>query len=382
MRASAANRVPLIRMTNINLEPGSHSFDRLIGEVDEGVFLATNRSWSIDDRRLNFHFATEAGWEIKDGTTRAAAARLLVHRAHAAVLEFVRRRGRARRVAPVRRHELRQGRAGAGQPRGPRGVSGPLPRRSCGAGPMRALLGRDTALERARMAIAAALRAGADQAEVVIQTEDSGLTRYAGGRVHQHVTGSDAEVQVRAVVGRRVAVASGNQTSPDALATLAERATAIARHCAEEPDFAGLPAPTGGLYVDQTTWYEATADVGPAERVAVVGEILDVLAEGGATGYGAGDQRRDRTRRRQQPRSARLSGLHRRMGVGDRRARGCEPAIDCSRPRWQAARSGQRPRVPPRAAATAPRYASRPATHRPAPAIGRRSTRTRQPSPR
>jgi TldD protein len=67
MRASAANRVPLIRMTNINLEPGSHSLEQLIGEVDDGVLLSTNRSWSIDDRRLNFHFATEAGWEIKDG---------------------------------------------------------------------------------------------------------------------------------------------------------------------------------------------------------------------------------------------------------------------------------------------------------------------------
>jgi TldD protein len=67
MRASAANRVPLIRMTNINLEPGGHTLDQLIGEVDDGVLLSTNRSWSIDDRRLNFHFATEAGWEIKDG---------------------------------------------------------------------------------------------------------------------------------------------------------------------------------------------------------------------------------------------------------------------------------------------------------------------------
>ena len=151
---------------------------------------------------------------------------------------------------------------------------------------MRALLGRDTALDRAQTAIAAARQAGADQAEVVIQTEDSGLTRYAGGRVHQHVTGCDAEVQVRAVVGRRVAVARGNQTSHEALARLGERATAIARHSAEEPDFAGLPEPTGGLYVDQTTWYEVTADVGPAERVRVVTEILDVLAEGGATGYG------------------------------------------------------------------------------------------------
>ncbi|GAB4250354.1 MAG: TldD/PmbA family protein [Thermoleophilia bacterium] len=67
MRASSWNRVPLIRMTNINLEPGDWRLDDLIADTEDGVLMATNKSWSIDDRRLNFHFATEIGWEITKG---------------------------------------------------------------------------------------------------------------------------------------------------------------------------------------------------------------------------------------------------------------------------------------------------------------------------
>jgi TldD protein len=67
MRADGWNRIPLIRMTNINLEPGEWSLDDLIADTDRGVYLETNRSWSIDDVRLNFQFGTEIGWEIRDG---------------------------------------------------------------------------------------------------------------------------------------------------------------------------------------------------------------------------------------------------------------------------------------------------------------------------
>jgi TldD protein len=67
MRADGWNRIPLIRMTNINLEPGSWSPEDLIADTDRGVYLQTNRSWSIDDRRLNFQFGTEIAWEIKNG---------------------------------------------------------------------------------------------------------------------------------------------------------------------------------------------------------------------------------------------------------------------------------------------------------------------------
>jgi TldD protein len=67
MRADGWNRIPLIRMTNINLEPGEWTLERMIGDTDEGLFLTTNRSWSIDDKRINFQFGTEIGWEIKGG---------------------------------------------------------------------------------------------------------------------------------------------------------------------------------------------------------------------------------------------------------------------------------------------------------------------------
>ncbi len=67
MRAEGWNRMPLVRMTNLHLEPGQGSRDDLLSEVDHGVYLETNRSWSIDDKRLNFQFGTQMAWEIKDG---------------------------------------------------------------------------------------------------------------------------------------------------------------------------------------------------------------------------------------------------------------------------------------------------------------------------
>ena len=67
-RASGWDRIPLIRMTNINLRPGdAGSLDDLIADTREGIFISTNKSWSIDDRRLNFQFGTQVGWLIRDG---------------------------------------------------------------------------------------------------------------------------------------------------------------------------------------------------------------------------------------------------------------------------------------------------------------------------
>ena len=71
MRADGWNRLPLIRMTNINLEPGEWTLPQMIADTEEGLFLSTNRSWSIDDKRINFQFGTEIGWEIKDGKLSA-----------------------------------------------------------------------------------------------------------------------------------------------------------------------------------------------------------------------------------------------------------------------------------------------------------------------
>jgi TldD protein len=67
MRAEGWNRIPLIRMTNVSLLPGTWKLADLIADTDDGILMQTNRSWSIDDRRYNFQFGTEVGWEIKGG---------------------------------------------------------------------------------------------------------------------------------------------------------------------------------------------------------------------------------------------------------------------------------------------------------------------------
>lgn len=68
MRADGWSRVPIIRMTNVSVMPGNAgTLDELIADTDDGILMDTNRSWSIDDRRLNFQFGTEIGWEIKGG---------------------------------------------------------------------------------------------------------------------------------------------------------------------------------------------------------------------------------------------------------------------------------------------------------------------------
>ena len=67
MRADGWSRMPLVRMSNLHLEPGESSLDELIDGVDNGLFLETNKSWSIDDKRLNFQFGTQIAWEIANG---------------------------------------------------------------------------------------------------------------------------------------------------------------------------------------------------------------------------------------------------------------------------------------------------------------------------
>jgi TldD protein len=67
LRAESWARLPLVRMCNLSLEPGAWSLADLIADTDEGVFMDTNRSWSIDDQRYNFQFGAEVGYEIKNG---------------------------------------------------------------------------------------------------------------------------------------------------------------------------------------------------------------------------------------------------------------------------------------------------------------------------
>jgi TldD protein len=67
VRSDGWNRLPMVRMTNVGLEPGPHTLEEIIAATDDGILMDINRSWSIDDRRLNFQFGCEIGWEIKNG---------------------------------------------------------------------------------------------------------------------------------------------------------------------------------------------------------------------------------------------------------------------------------------------------------------------------
>jgi TldD protein len=66
-RADGWSRIPLVRMTNVGLEPGTWTLAGMIADTDDGIYLETNRSWSIDEVRLNFQFGTEVAYEIKGG---------------------------------------------------------------------------------------------------------------------------------------------------------------------------------------------------------------------------------------------------------------------------------------------------------------------------
>jgi TldD protein len=67
MRADGWARIPLIRMTNVSLKPGAQSLDEVFGGSDHAIYMETNKSWSIDDKRYNFQFGCEIAWEIRNG---------------------------------------------------------------------------------------------------------------------------------------------------------------------------------------------------------------------------------------------------------------------------------------------------------------------------
>jgi TldD protein len=67
-RADGFARQPIVRMTNVSIEPGdAGTLEELVADTGEGIYLESNRSWSIDDRRLQFQFATEVAREIRGG---------------------------------------------------------------------------------------------------------------------------------------------------------------------------------------------------------------------------------------------------------------------------------------------------------------------------
>ena len=125
----------------------------------------------------------------------------------------------------------------------------------------------------------------AEQTEVVIFAPHSALTRFANSYIHQNVEQQDVDIRVRAVLGKKIGVASSNDHSDEGLRSVVERALALARHQRDNPDFQSLPAPKPVQQID--AFVERTAATGPEERAAVVGQVCDAATKAGLTAAGA-----------------------------------------------------------------------------------------------
>jgi predicted Zn-dependent protease len=150
----------------------------------------------------------------------------------------------------------------------------------------RAVRAPDDALDLATAAVAAALDAGAGDAEALVLGGHEELTRFANSEIHQNVSETSTSVNLRVVIGRRVGVASGNRIDPDGLADLARAAVTIARLQPEWeidpvlPDGAPVPLLPG-------TAARATIDATPEDRAEAARAIIAAADAAGVVASGS-----------------------------------------------------------------------------------------------
>lgn len=117
----------------------------------------------------------------------------------------------------------------------------------------------------------------ADETEALFFGSDGALTRFVDNAIHENMRERNCELRVRAVVGKRLGVASTNKLDDDSVRHAVERAFAIARVSAEDPAFPGLPTASGRLVELPHAWDEATAEAGASVRAGAVRDIAAVM---------------------------------------------------------------------------------------------------------
>jgi PmbA protein len=125
----------------------------------------------------------------------------------------------------------------------------------------------------------------ADQTEVLVQSTDEHLTRFANSTIHQNVSERDVSVRVRSIFGKKTGVASGNDLSDQALRRVVESAETVAHFQQDNPDFHSLPAPQP--IEEMNVYVEATAACTPETRARGVAAICALARENGLQAAGA-----------------------------------------------------------------------------------------------
>jgi PmbA protein len=138
----------------------------------------------------------------------------------------------------------------------------------------------------AETVLAHAEREGATEAEVLIQGEESSLTRFANSEIHQNVAETNVQVSLRFVLGKRVGVASSSRIDDEGIRRLVSNASSIAHHVEELEDWGGLPEapPAAPLPV---AFSSSTAEASPEFRADAARAVIAAADEAGVTAYGS-----------------------------------------------------------------------------------------------
>lgn len=130
--------------------------------------------------------------------------------------------------------------------------------------------------------------AGVSEAEAVVMSGESALTRFANSEIHQNVSSTEVFVNLRVAKGRRVGVASSGRTDAEGLRALVERAAAIAANVEELEDWAGLPEPDGPAPEPvAAAWSDGTGGATPELRADGAKAVIAAADAEGVTAYGS-----------------------------------------------------------------------------------------------
>ena len=147
--------------------------------------------------------------------------------------------------------------------------------------------GADGWLDVARRVVSMATTAGATEAEALVTADDAQLTRFANSEIHQNVAETNAGLNLRFVIGKRVGVASTGRLDEDGLRRVVERAAAIARNVEELGDWGGLPSPDGAAPQLGVAFATGTATATPEMRADAARAVIGAADAAGVVAYGS-----------------------------------------------------------------------------------------------
>jgi PmbA protein len=127
----------------------------------------------------------------------------------------------------------------------------------------------------------------ADETEVLLLGRATRLTRFANNYIHQNTAETGLQIRVRAALGQRVGVAATDDSTPDGLRSVVERAVGLARLQADDPYFPGLPAPDGQVLPTDLGYVTATAGYTAEERARAVAVVCSAAATAKQVSAGA-----------------------------------------------------------------------------------------------